>query len=139
MANEREPIGKRLRFEVFKRDSFKCQYCGVGAPDVLLHVDHIKAVAEGGTNDITNLVTACSDCNLGKGSKSLADSSVVQKSQLQLEELQQRREQLEMLMQWREGLRDLAEEAIEQIAAFGVGERQDFLQTRLASRIFASG
>ncbi len=24
----REPIGKKLRFEVFKRDSFTCQYCG---------------------------------------------------------------------------------------------------------------
>ena len=30
---EREPISKKLRFEVFKRDSFTCQYCGSKAPD----------------------------------------------------------------------------------------------------------
>lgn len=58
----RTPIPKKLRFEVFKRDSFKCQYCGKSAPEVVLHVDHIKPVAEGGTNEITNLITACADC-----------------------------------------------------------------------------
>lgn len=39
----RKPISKTLRFEVFKRDSFKCQYCGAEAPNVLLHIDHIKS------------------------------------------------------------------------------------------------
>jgi 5-methylcytosine-specific restriction endonuclease McrA len=57
--NEREPIGKKLRFEVFKRDSFICQYCGARAPDVLLHADHIKPVADGGKTDVLNLITAC--------------------------------------------------------------------------------
>ena len=68
---KRKPISKKLRFEVFKRDSFTCQYCGKSAPDVVLHVDHIKPVKEGGTNDITNLVTACADCNLGKGARKI--------------------------------------------------------------------
>lgn len=31
---KRKAISKRVRFEVFKRDSFKCQYCGKCAPDV---------------------------------------------------------------------------------------------------------
>lgn len=44
--NKREPVGKKLRFEVFKRDKFTCQYCGAKAPDVVLHVDHIQAVAK---------------------------------------------------------------------------------------------
>lgn len=55
----REAIGKKVRFEVFKRDKFVCQYCGAKAPDVVLHVDHIHPVAQGGRNDILNLVTAC--------------------------------------------------------------------------------
>lgn len=78
----REALSKRTRFEVFKRDQFVCQYCGAHPPDALLHVDHIIAVANGGTNDTDNLVTACQDCNLGKGAiplsaapQSLADKA----------------------------------------------------------------
>lgn len=67
----RKPIKKSVRFEVFKRDSFTCQYCGATPPAIVLHVDHIKAVADGGENDIDNLVTACEPCNLGKGARAL--------------------------------------------------------------------
>lgn len=103
MSN-RKPLSKKIRFEVFKRDSFKCQYCGKGAPDVVLHVDHIKPVAEGGTNDMTNLITACFDCNMGKKHRLLDDNTVLEKQKQQLEELNERRLQLEMMMEWREGL-----------------------------------
>ena len=61
----RQAISKKLRFEIFKRDSFSCQYCGSSAPEVLLHVDHLKPLAEGGENDILNLITSCESCNLG--------------------------------------------------------------------------
>ena len=40
----RQAISKKLRFEIFKRDSFTCQYCGSSAPEVLLHADHLKPV-----------------------------------------------------------------------------------------------
>ena len=53
MKNKRKPIGEKLRFEVFKRDQFKCQYCGVAAPDVVLHIDHINPVSKGGDNEKT--------------------------------------------------------------------------------------
>lgn len=68
---KRKSLSKKLRFEVFKRDGFKCQYCGAHPPSVLLHVDHIIAVAAGGLNAIDNLVAACESCNLGKGARSL--------------------------------------------------------------------
>jgi hypothetical protein len=67
----RKPVGKSLRFEIFRRDGFTCQYCGQQPPDVVLHVDHITPVVEGGTNDEMNLITSCQDCNLGKGRKLL--------------------------------------------------------------------
>lgn len=67
----RKTISKRLRFEIFKRDEFTCQYCGSSPPGALLQLDHIIAVAEGGTDDTHNLTTACSDCNSGKGARSL--------------------------------------------------------------------
>lgn len=72
MKRPRKAISKRVRFEIFKRDGFACQYCGATPPGVLLHVDHIIAVAEGGMNDRDNLTTACADCNLGKGAKALS-------------------------------------------------------------------
>lgn len=44
----RKTITKKTRFEVFKRDGFKCVYCGACAPEVVLVVDHIDPVANGG-------------------------------------------------------------------------------------------
>lgn len=71
MAGNRKSLGKGLRFDVFKRDGFTCQYCGCKPPDVVLQVDHITPVAAGGDNDISNLVTACEACNQGKKAKRL--------------------------------------------------------------------
>jgi hypothetical protein len=68
---ERKPLSKKTRFEVFKRDGFKCMYCGAHPPQVILEPDHIKPVADGGTNAMDNLVTACFDCNRGKAARSL--------------------------------------------------------------------
>jgi hypothetical protein len=114
----RKPISRTVRFEVFKRDSFKCQYCGRAAPDVLLHIDHMKPVADGGTNDILNLITSCAECNGGKGATPLADSTAVEKRRVQLEQLQERREQLDMLMEWQAGLSELQEETVDRIAGY---------------------
>lgn len=108
---KRKSISKKLRFEVFKRDMFTCQYCGRKAPDVVLHIDHIKPVAKGGRNEIMNLVTSCIDCNLGKGAKTLSDQSVVERQRKQAEYLAQRREQIEMLRDWQLELLDQEEQA----------------------------
>jgi len=69
----RGTLGKKVRFSVFKRDSFACRYCGATAPNVQLHVDHVIPVADGGSDDFDNLVTACAACNFGKGARNLAD------------------------------------------------------------------
>lgn len=113
MAINRKQISKRVRFEVFKRDSFKCQYCGVSAPDVVLHVDHIQPVSKNGTSDITNLITACLGCNLGKGARPISDDSAAKKSKAQLDSLQERKEQLEMMAAWSRGLLDLEEQSVD--------------------------
>jgi len=110
---DRKQIRKKTRFEVFKRDNFICQYCGKSAPEVVLEIDHIKPVKEGGTNDIMNLVTSCRECNRGKGARELGDDSTIMKQKKQLEELNERREQLEMMIQWREGLSNLADVSLE--------------------------
>ena len=68
----RKTLSKKLRFDVFKRDGFKCQYCGITPEKEILQVDHIIPVAEGGENDMDNLITSCQPCNLGKGARSLS-------------------------------------------------------------------
>jgi hypothetical protein len=116
--NKRKNIPKSVRFEVLKRDRFACQYCGAAAPDVVLHIDHIDPVANEGDNHITNLITSCEGCNLGKSDKLLSDDSAVKKAKNQLDELQERREQLEMMMEWQRGLRDLADDTVNQLCSY---------------------
>lgn len=106
-TSNRKSIPKSIRFEVLKRDSFSCQYCGTSAPNAVLHVDHIQPVSKGGDNDIMNLVTACSDCNLGKSNIELDDKSSINKKKRQLDEINARREQIEMMMKWQAELRNL--------------------------------
>ncbi|HCE6639534.1 TPA: HNH endonuclease [Pseudomonas aeruginosa] len=112
----RESIRKSVRFEVFKRDNFICQYCGAKAPDVVLHVDHINPVSKGGDNEIINLVTACLPCNLGKSDRLLSDTSMLDRQRAQLEDLNERREQLEMMLAWRDELQSFGEETVQLIA-----------------------
>lgn len=115
---KRKTIGDKLRFEVFKRDQFKCQYCGKAAPDVVLNVDHINPVSKGGENDILNLVTSCEDCNSGKSDRLLSDNSILDKQRKMLEELDERRKQLQMMLEWRDELKDFDNEVAQSVADY---------------------
>lgn len=96
--SERKPLSKRTRFEIFKRDGFKCLYCGVTPAQKVLRVDHVRPVAEGGSDSATNLVTACFDCNAGKGPVPLDEQrlAVGFASEADLEHAEQIRAWLEM-------------------------------------------
>jgi len=52
------------RQNVFKRDGFRCQYCGTSRD---LTLDHVVPKAKGGKTTWVNLVTACKTCNARKG------------------------------------------------------------------------
>lgn len=93
-------IGKKLRFEVFKRDGFTCQYCGRNPPTVTLHADHIIAESQGGATDIDNLITSCMDCNLGKGARGLGSipESLADRVTVAVEREQQMRAYSEAMM-----------------------------------------
>lgn len=69
----RKAVSKSIRFEVFKRDAFACRYCGRKPPEVLLEVDHVIALVNGGDSDLGNLLTACAACNRGKGARPLGN------------------------------------------------------------------
>jgi hypothetical protein len=68
----------RLRFEVFKRDNFTCQYCGrnVKEDKVKLHIEHIIPKAKGGKNASDNLTTSCWECNSGKAEILLTERNI---------------------------------------------------------------
>jgi hypothetical protein len=84
-----------VRFEVFKRDDFTCQYCGRKSPDVVLEVDHIIPLAEGGpTEDLLNLTTSCWDCNRGKGARLLGDVAPVPNIEEMTELVRERERQI---------------------------------------------
>lgn len=84
-------VGKKKRFDVFKRDGFTCQYCGGKPPGVVLECDHIDPSSKGGSDDIDNLITACFDCNRGKsnGTLDVAPPSVTAKAQVLAEQREQ--------------------------------------------------
>jgi hypothetical protein len=69
-------ISKRLRYEILRRDNHTCRYCGKAAPETELTIDHVTPKALGGTDDPTNLVAACKDCNAGKSSSGPGQSLV---------------------------------------------------------------
>lgn len=90
---KRKSLSKRIRFDVFKRDGFECQYCGNHPPAVILHVDHLIAVANGGGNEMENLITSCEPCNQGKGARPL--HLVPQSLKLRAVELEELEAQIE--------------------------------------------
>jgi hypothetical protein len=116
--SDRLSISKKIRFEVFKRDSFICQYCGKSSPNVVLEVDHIQPVSKGGNNNLLNLITSCYDCNRGKTNIELRDDSVVTKQRQQLEMLQERREQINLMFAWRNELDNLKNDTDEMIITY---------------------
>ena len=130
---KRKPLTKKIRFEVFKRDKFTCQYCGSSAPDVILEVDHIKPVASGGTNDLINLITSCKDCNRGKGKVRLDDSQEVQKQSEAIKELAERREQIELMVKWREELVDYEKKLAERLSDY-IASKTDYESTEAGLR-----
>ena len=64
------------RWIIFNRDTCRCIYCGVKSCDAELRPDHIMPVIDGGNDTASNLVTACFQCNLGKGSKILTKATM---------------------------------------------------------------
>jgi 5-methylcytosine-specific restriction endonuclease McrA len=65
----RRPLGavkrqvKFSRVNVFARDGFRCQYCGVKRTPHELNYDHVVPRVQGGKTEWENIVTACYECN----------------------------------------------------------------------------
>lgn len=68
------PKARLTRREVFLRDNFTCQYCGVRGKD--LTIDHVIPRHRGGKHTWDNLVSACRACNHRKGGKTLEEAKM---------------------------------------------------------------
>jgi 5-methylcytosine-specific restriction endonuclease McrA len=59
-----------VRHLVRQRAKHRCEYCQLhqdDSPLAELHIEHIRPIKHGGTDDLENLCLACIDCNLHKG------------------------------------------------------------------------
>lgn len=62
---------KAIRAWIFYRDGYVCVYCGENPED--LECDHVIPISRGGTNDLSNLATACMPCNRSKSDRLLSE------------------------------------------------------------------
>ena len=74
MIQRPRPHVRLTRREVFRRDNYRCQYCGKQTLD--LTIDHVFPRHLGGLQIWTNVVAACSVCNHRKGGRTLKDANM---------------------------------------------------------------
>lgn len=69
---KRGHLNRARRFAIADRDGWICHYCGIegdrhhGPDGNAWHIDHMHPVSLGGSDDESNLVLSCQDCNLEK-------------------------------------------------------------------------
>jgi len=69
------PRVKLTKREIFRRDDYRCQYCGTAASR--LTIDHVIPRHRGGGHRWDNLVTACPQCNRRKGGRLVHEAHMV--------------------------------------------------------------
>lgn len=65
-------IRAEKRLAIYLRDGFCCGYCGKDlhrACKGQISLDHLRPRSEGGSNEATNLITACLSCNVARGTE----------------------------------------------------------------------
>jgi 5-methylcytosine-specific restriction endonuclease McrA len=67
--NERSILTKSIKLEVFKKNNYKCVFCGIGKEETSLEIDHIIPHSKGGSDELDNLQTICKSCNLSKSNR----------------------------------------------------------------------
>lgn len=75
VKRNKKPV-KFSRQNIYARDKYKCQYCGVKFPSEDLTYDHVLPKSRGGRTEWTNIVTCCIDCNRKKGGKTPREASM---------------------------------------------------------------
>ena len=82
MNVERVRFDKPFRLKLFNKQGKCCQLCKSKLEINYVQIDHIKALANGGTNDIENLQILCKECHYTK-TKDEAENGWVKESDTQ--------------------------------------------------------
>lgn len=70
-ARPKRPNAKATQLAVYRRDGFRCRYCGKPHPDLTL--DHVDPL---GPEAMSNYATACAPCNARKGRRTPAEAGM---------------------------------------------------------------
>jgi 5-methylcytosine-specific restriction endonuclease McrA len=73
MASREPGQASHRRAAIFRRDRFRCVYCGQVFAAHELTVDHVQPRVRHGDHSAGNLVTACTACNIRKGGRAAWD------------------------------------------------------------------
>ena len=77
IKQRRRPQVQFTRANIYTRDNFTCQYCGVDdLPIEKLTFDHVVPAAAGGHRTWENIVTCCYGCNKQKGARTPAEAGM---------------------------------------------------------------
>ncbi len=79
----RGKIPREIRFQVYERDEYTCQFCGKRFEVEHLTIDHLIPIAGGGLDEVTNYVTSCRPCNEEKAALPLVQFAVRIKVQIE--------------------------------------------------------
>ena len=71
----KSPI-KFSRQNIYARDRYTCQYCGIRHPAEELTYDHVLPKSRGGKTAWENIVTCCVDCNRKKGGRTPPEATM---------------------------------------------------------------
>ncbi|MBN1406916.1 MAG: hypothetical protein JW956_03965 [Calditrichaceae bacterium] len=111
-----DPEYKRIKYEIFEKDSFKCQSCGMGAPVVTLQLIRIQDTLQNDKwLDTAFLSTSCKIC---EKKKSGADEKNMQNVFMSIDELEERLQQLKMLINWRKGMLNIRKQQLNKIIIY---------------------
>jgi 5-methylcytosine-specific restriction endonuclease McrA len=72
----KRPVSPPISFNkknILKRDAYTCQYCGRNGGERMT-IDHVVPRSLGGRTVWENVVSACRECNLKKGNKTLHEA-----------------------------------------------------------------
>ena len=64
------------RRNLYRRDGYRCQYCGKSRSSAELSIDHVLPRSRGGRTTWENCVLSCIPCNVRKGNRTLAEAGM---------------------------------------------------------------
>jgi hypothetical protein len=118
-----DPEYKRIKYEIFEKDAFKCQFCGTGTPNVTLQLVRIQDAQQNDEwLDLAFLSTSCKICEKKK-------SGVEEKSPnnyMSIDELEERLQQLKMLINWRKGMLNIRKQQLANLISYWENKIPDF-------------